>query len=117
MNYVKSFGYSLLVLIVSSFLMTVLSYFNIINESFLMILELVLPILSFFIAGILIGRKASKKGYLEGLKISLLMVIFIFLFNLLAFGKMIDFKTVLSFLIWIFASMFGSILGINKSKN
>lgn len=116
-NYMKSLGYSLLFLILSSFIITFFSYFNFINETVLTILEISLPIISFFIAGILIGRKANKKGYLEGLKVSLLMIVFIFLFNLLAFGEMINLKNALSFLIWIASSMFGSIIGINKSKN
>ena len=109
----KSLLYTFLFFAVFSLLLTALNYFNIINYQTLAIGKIIIPILSLGFSGLLMGKKATKNGWLEGLKISLIIVV------LISFTAIIgEFspKKLTFFLILIMAGIFGSILGIN-TKN
>ena len=70
---------------------------------------------SLFLGGFIIGKKSSKKGWLEGLKLSLIFTIILILFNLLGLGNKIEFKNIVYYIIIIASCMFGGMLGINKT--
>lgn len=120
MKYLKQIGKAILVmtifLITSTFLITLLNYFNIIGSGFLSILKIAIIIITLFIGGYLIGKESSKKGWLEGLKLSLIFTIILILFSILGFGNKLEFKHILYYGILIISCMFGSMLGINKSN-
>ena len=89
MNYKKYFetmgiclGIGLLSMLVTSFLLTILNYFNLVTGTFFTILKLFIPFLSLLIAGILLGKKSKSKGWLEGLKLSLGFIIIFTLIQL-----------------------------------
>lgn len=121
MNYFKNLGLSFIFVIISflvlTLLMTLFSYFNILKDGGVAICKIIIPILSLFIGGFLLGKKVSKKGWLEGIKIGLLCLIFMIIFNYLAYSFTFDVKNLLYYSILMISSIFGSMIGINFKKN
>lgn len=117
MNYLKNLGksfiISMIIFILSLFLVTLLNYFNIINDSILNILTYIIPFISFFIGAFILGTKSNIKGFLEGLKFSLIFILLFVLINLLLKNKF-NLGSIIFYLIIIISSVTGSILGINK---
>lgn len=121
MNYIKNIAISILYIIVSililTFITTVFSYFNIISDSFTSILKIIIPITSLFIGGFYLGRKSTKKGWFEGLKLSLIFLLILIIFEYLALNQSFNIKNILFYSILSISSIFGSIIGINRKKN
>ena len=113
-SYLKNLGISLLILLGGTFLITILNYFNIINPIFTNILNIIIPIVSLFIGGLLIGRESNNKGYLEGIKFGSIYALFIILYNILMVNSKFNFKIILLCIILIISAMIGSMIGINK---
>lgn len=120
MNYLKKAGISLLYIIgfilILTFLITLLNYFNIISKNVVSVFKIIIPIVSLFIGGFVTGKKSSQKGWLEGLKLSLIFLFIMILFNYLGLKNNIEFKNLLYYLIIIVSTCFGSMLGINYNK-
>lgn len=120
MGFIKNVSFSILYIIASllilTFIMTIFSYFNIIGNGFVTILKILIPIISLFIGGIYMGKKSIKKGWLEGLKLSLIFLILLVIFEFLALDKSFEIKNILYYLIIITSCIFGSIIGINKNN-
>ena len=121
MNYLKNVGISLLyiigIIVVATMLITIMNYFNILTGTALSISKIFICVLSLFIGGFVIGKKSSKKGWLEGLKLSLIFLILLILFNYLGLGNTPQLKNLIYYLIIIVSCIFGSIIGINKKLN
>lgn len=111
---IKNLLYTFLFFMIFSLLLTVLGYFNIINYQTLAIAKIIIPIISLGLSGLLMGKNATKNGWLEGLKIGLIIVTFLIAFTTII-GEFSP-KKLTFFLILIIATIFGSILGIN-TKN
>ena len=86
MKYAKNLGFSLLFIIGSLLILTLLltffNYFNLFSNGLVSTFKIIIPIISLFAGGFFIGKKSSKKGWLEGLKLSLIFTIILILFNL-----------------------------------
>ena len=103
MNYLKSLLWCFGILIISSIIITIFNYFNVINGIVLKIIFLIIPITSIFTSSYRLGKLSNEKGYIEGIKyvliwvilfvvISLIRVMCIILPNVLLCVKKIDFK-------------------------
>lgn len=121
MKYAKNLGFSLLFIIGSLLILTLLltffNYFNLFSNGLVSTFKIIIPIISLFAGGFFIGKKSSKKGWLEGLKLSLIFTIILILFNLLGLENKLDLKNILYYLIIIISCMFGGMLGINKNNS
>ena len=66
MNYLKNLGISFLwiicTILVLTFIITFLNYFNIISDKIISIFKILIPIISLFIGGIQIGKRSKNKG-------------------------------------------------------
>jgi len=120
MNYLKKLNYLFLYIILSlliiTFIISTLNYFNIISDNVISLFKIFIPIISLFIGGYFIGSKSNNKGYLEGLKLGLIFSLLLIIFNYLAFDNSFKFKYILFYIIFITSSIFGSMIGINKRK-
>lgn len=120
MNYIKNIGISFIwilsILIGLSIILTLISYFNIIDSKTTTVFKIIIPIISLFIGGIKIGKRSNKKGWLEGLKLSILFIILLLIVSLLIFNNKFEAKNILFYIILIISTMFGSMIGINKNK-
>lgn len=120
MNYLRNSLKPLLYIVVSmlllTFLATILNYFNIINYKVVTILKIIIPILSLFIGGYLIGKRSCSKGWLAGLKLAIIFLIILCLFNFFGLNSKVEITDLIYYLILIISTMFGSMIGINRKK-
>ncbi len=108
--------YSLITILVCSLLINCFYYFDKINPTMYRSLTLIVPLLALMIAGFFVGRRSSKKGWLEGIKVGAIIVVFFFIFSFLAFNQGLSLKQLLFDVILMVSSIFGSMLGINFPK-
>ena len=120
MEYLKNIGKSLLymisIILVLTFLVTVLNYFNIIGSKFLSIMKILIILISMFIGGFLIGKKSLKKGWLEGIKLGIIFIIILALFNYLGLGQKFVVMNLVYYSILIISCTLGSMIGINRKN-
>ena len=120
MNFIKNVSisilYIVLCLLILTFILTLFSYFNIISDKVVSIFKIIIPIISLFIGGFFIGKKSLRKGWLEGLKLSLIFLVVLVIFEYLALNQSFDIKNILYYLILSISSIFGSMIGISKKK-
>ncbi len=116
MKYLKILGTSLLyVLIITvslTFLITIFSYFNIFSDNITKVFKLLTPIIGMFVGGILMGTKTNKKGFLEGIKLGVIVDIILVIISLIT--NSIKISSILFYIILIMSAIFGSMIGINK---
>ena len=67
------------------------------------------------IFGILTGRTCDKKGYIEGLKISSIIVLILLILNII-FLRVFSLKNFIYYILIIMSFTIGSIIGINLKK-
>jgi len=103
-------------IVILTMLMTLFSYFDIFGKAFVSTMKIIIPILSFFIGGISLGKKSNQKGWLEGIKLGLILIIMILIFNYLALDWNFNLKNILYYLILMMGSIFGSMIGISRKK-
>lgn len=115
-KYLISYAYTLGIIVVGTFIITLLNYFNLLSSNIANTLILILVIASILVGSFLLGKKSNKKGYLEGIKYSTILILLLFIINLL-FIKVFEIKSLVYFLIIIVSSTFGSMIGINKKRN
>ena len=87
-------------------------YFNIINGNILKIIFLFISIIGIFIGSYKIGKVSNQKGYVNGIKYGSIWVILFLIINLII--KSFTLLSIVYFVILMFISILGSILGINN---
>lgn len=119
MNYLKKLGKGLLISIstifILTFIFTLFNYFNIINTSVLNVFKIIIPLFSLALGGFFIGKNTSKNGWLEGIKLGIIIVLFILIGNLIIM-KNLNMKDFVFYALLIICSILGSMFGINKKK-
>lgn len=116
LKYLKVLIYILAPVLILNFILSLLYYFNLIGSGIINYLKLFVVTISMLIGGIYIGRRTSKNGWLEGLKVGAEVIVLFFIVSYLAFDKGINIKTIIYYFILIAASILGSMIGINKKK-
>lgn len=113
-NLLNSIILFFIIILSSTFIITIINYFNLLKPGIISVLKLIIPILSIFIASFKLGKQSEKKGYIEGIKIgSIIIIIFSILVLLLDKFKL---KTLLYYLILLLTSILSSMIGINQKK-
>lgn len=115
MKYIKTFGFEIALIIIFSLIYTILYYFDITSSSVNNVLKIISFILVFSMSGIYIGKRSNKKGYLEGLKISL-VTITLFISISLLFKYKINIYQIVYYLIILIVTTLSSMIGINFKK-
>lgn len=118
MEYLKLVSKSLLyvfsIIIVSTIIITIFNNINFFNAKVTSIFKIIIPLVSVFIGGFMIGKKSKNKGWLEGLKFGFIVIVIFILMNLIIFRQKFEFRYLLYYFILLFATIFGSMIGINK---
>lgn len=104
-----------ILLFIATLLINILYYFDIISSNVVKYLKMLSIILSFLFGGIYMGKNSPNKGYIYGLRLSLI-VIFTFLISGIIFNNLC-FSRIIYYLITTFCITFGSMIGINKKTN
>lgn len=116
LKYLKVLLYILIPILFLNIILTLLYYFNILSTTGTNYFKLAIIVISMLVGGIYIGSKAEKKGWLEGIKIGLEVIVLLFLISYLGFDKGINIKTLIYYFLILASSMLGSMIGINKRK-
>ena len=109
---IKYSSLSLLLFFTFSLIITIIGYFNLISDNVLTIIKFIFSIVCFGFAGFLMGMNSLKRGWLEGLYISLFLSFIMLIITILLCKFKIDY--LLYILVLIISGIFGSMLGINK---
>lgn len=119
MKYIKCIGYSLIInislLFILLFIVSIFSYFNIVNNKLLSILFIIIPIISTLSSNIYLGNKVHSKGYIEGLKHGIIFILILLILNLMLY-RCINIKNIIYYGIFILSSILGSMIGINIKR-
>ena len=120
MNYLKKIGISIgitfLLILLLTLMTTTLSYFEIIKGNTTALFKILIPIISIFIGGVITGKKSTQKGWLEGIKQGLIIILLMFIISLILKNKF-EFKNTIYYIILIISTTRGSMIGINfKAK-
>lgn len=120
MSYLKKLGISILYIVSFilglTFIFTLLNYVGLFNNTTINIIKIIIPIISMFVGGFVIGKRTGKQGWLEGLKLSLIFLVILTLFNYLGLKSSISLKVIIYYLMLMISTIFGSIIGVNKYK-
>lgn len=90
-------------------------YLDIFNNNIMKYLKIIIVLISSIISGFYIGYNSLNKGYLNGIKFSLIIILIFFISNL--FIDKFKFITLIYYLIIVITIIIGSMIGINKKKN
>lgn len=90
-----------------------LTIFNLLKLKTNRIIIIIIGALLMFIIGLIIGKKSESKGYLNGLLLSVISILILLIISLI-FRFPLNINTLIYYIILILATVFGSMLGINK---
>lgn len=114
-NYLKSMVYTLSIILISTIILTIFNYFNLLNGIPLKIIMLLIPIVGIFIGSFLIGKTSNKKGYIEGLKYGSIWITLLLIINLII--KNFTITSIIYYVILFLISIGAGIMGINKKRS
>lgn len=111
----KGFSFSIFSILILTFIFTILNYFNIINSQIMIISKIIIPLFSLALGGYIMGKDSEKNGWIEGLKLGLIIVLLIIIGNLI-FSQKIILKDLIFYIILLISSVLGGMIGINRKK-
>lgn len=106
--------WTILILIYFSILLT-LGYTGLFKLKTISTLNTVLTACILFLIGIKLGKKTSKKGFLEGLKLGGIVTLCLFLLNII-FYRSFNLFIFLYYLVLLASPTIGGIIGINLKR-
>lgn len=111
-KYLKPAIFTVVSLILYILILCVFHYFGVMKLSSIGTVNFVVMAILTFMVGIFLGKKTSKKGYLEGLKFGSVLAILLILANII-FYRHIDLYVFLYYLLLVVSPTIGSMIGIN----
>ena len=119
MNYLKvlgkSFIYMISILFISIILVTILNYFNILGTKLVTMFKIIIALVSIFVGGFIVGKNSKEKGWLEGIKLGLIILFILIIINYLILKQTFEIRNLIYYLILVSSCIFGSMIGISKS--
>ena len=109
MSYIKGIIFNLIELFILLFLITILYYFNIINENTYSILKLIILLFSIFINSFILGKNTKKKSYIEGIIYGVILVSILLLLTIIL--SKIKIKLLIFYPLILITSILGSMIG------
>lgn len=119
MNYIKNYLSECKIVIFILVYTFMLSIVNLVFSLSPLINALIgfLGIVSYsFVVGIRLGMKVTEKAYFKGLRKGLINVLILYILSLLFFSYSISLKRIIYYIVIVFSTILGSIIGINKKK-
>lgn len=118
MTYIKKYGlrliYTIILIIILIGILTIFYYYDLINTSTYNVLKLIILLISIFLNSFILGKNVKEKGYLEGIKFGLIIIILLLIPTIIM--KQLKIKLIIYYSMIISTSILGSIMGINKKK-
>ncbi len=116
LKYLKKSGIFILSLIIMSLLVSLIYLIGFINSRIVTIFNIIGIIIVTFYLSYKNGQMANKKGYFAGIKVGVTNILILFLINLIFFHLKINFSTIVYYLIILFVSTLGGMIGITKTN-
>ena len=120
MEYLKKIGksllYTTLIIVIATFFITFLNYFNIINSKIVAIMQIMIILIATFVGGYLMGKVSKQKGWIEGIKLGGIIIVILALFNYLGLQQKFLPIQIIYYLILMISTTLGSMIGINRKK-
>lgn len=114
-KYLISFGIFVGLILITALFINIFYYYNLINTTVYKIIIIITISIITFISSYLLGKKTKEKGYLEGIKFSLIIIALMFILSIIF--KNLSLNTIIYYLIIVLSSITGSSIGINKKKD
>lgn len=114
--YLKNLGITLAIILIATFLITILDYFSIIGVKVVSVLKLMIPLIAVIVGAFKTGKSAKQRGWLEGIKFGLLFLLVTTAIVYLAFAPKFSSRYFIYYLILIASSTLGSMIGISKKE-
>lgn len=106
----------ILSIIVFTLLFSTLNYYNLMKDGLFNIIKILIPIFSIFVFSFKLGKKSSKKGWLEGIKCGSIIILFLIIISLIFFNNDLSIKSIFYYLILLSSSIVAAMIGINFKK-
>ena len=113
-NYFYAISHFFCLTIILTFIITIIDYYSLLPQLISSILKLITIILNFFFTGFYIGKRSTKKGYLEGIKLGLTIITIFLIFTILI--SKLEIKAILYYVILLSSTILGSMMGISIKK-
>lgn len=101
------------IILAASFVISMLLRFTGLTEASFTTITLVISFAALFIGGLISGRKAHRRGWINGAGTGLLYALVVFFVQFLGFDKGFSGQQYLFFLLYILAASFGGMIGVN----
>lgn len=111
-KYLKSYIFLFGLIIIMTLILSIINYFYILNDQ---TFKIIIPIISIFFSSIMLGKESKEKGYIEGLKFSIILLILMIIVKLISQTNF-NLKVIIIYLVFIFTGVIGAMLGINLKK-
>lgn len=115
MSYLKSMVYTLGIILISTVIITIFNYFNLLSGIPLKVVRLLVPLIGIFIGSFKIGKVSSRKGYIEGIKYGIIWIVLMLIINLIT--KNFTITSIIYYILLLLVSAFAGVLGINRKRS
>ena len=115
-KYLVPILYTLGIMLLGSFISSILYYFNITSDKFNTILLYLISIVAIFVGALKLGRSFDQKGMITGLIYFTIWLIIMILISLIFFKVDFGIKNIIYYAILLIFSMLGGIIGKNTKE-
>lgn len=115
-KYLVPILYTLGIMLLGSFISSILYYFNITSDKFNTILLYLISIVAIFVGALKLGKSFNQKGIITGLIYFTIWLIIMILISLIFFKVDFGIKNIIYYAILLIFSMLGGIIGKNTKE-
>ena len=108
MSYIKGILFNIIELFILLFILTILYYFNLINEKTYSILKLIVLLISIFINSFILGKNTKKKSYIEGIIYGIIIITILLILTIIL--SKVKLKLLIFYPLILITSLSGSIM-------
>ena len=113
-KYITTLLSIMLSILIITLILTTFYYYDLISTDTYKYLKIGTLNITLLLNSIVIGKNSIKNGYLDGIKLGIMLIIFCTLVTIM--NKSISIKLILYNIIILITTTFGSIIGINTKK-
>ena len=110
-SFIISFSAFILLLSIT----TLLTYINILSGGGIVFFNLIIPIISILVGSIYLGINSNNNGWLEGLKLGIIISLLFITLNIFLY-KSFGINKLIYYFIFLVTSILGGSIGISKRK-
>lgn len=114
LTYGKALFINIISLLITLFFITILYYYNVLDDKTYQLLKLIILLITIFIQSFSLGKKAVKKRYLSGISYGCIIIILLLIPTI--FTHNFQFKLIFYYFIILGTSVLGSLFGFPKEK-